>query len=162
MADSDSDDGDLTLQRRLSSSLLAAPPLGVKPKDWSAYIATQASLLDSFSSNRVASSGKGKGCVKKKVLHKPKKSGALQISPSPLDSAAAGPSGRQPKIAKLAPDVEATNQLKKDISLQCFGPSSPEETPKKRKKPRRIISSSEDEEPVHVHAQAPSGKFFLS
>ena len=111
---------------------------------------------------RVASSGKGKGCVKKKVLHKPKKSGAFQISPSPLDSAAAGPSGRQPKIAKLAPDVEATNQLKKDISLQCFGPSSPEETPKKRKKPRRIISSSEDEEPVHVHAQAPSGKFFLS
>ena len=159
MADSDSDDGDLTLQRRLASSLLAAPPLGVKPKDWSAYVATQASILDSFSSSRVAFSGKGKGFVKK-GLHKPKK-GALLVSPSPLDSAAAGPSGRQPKLAKLAPDVEATNQLKRDISLQCFGPSSPEETPKKRKKPRRIISSSEDEEPVHVHAQAPSGKFFL-
>ena len=50
-----------SLQRRLSSSLLAAPPLGVKPKDWSAYMATQASLWDSFSSNRVGFTGKGKG-----------------------------------------------------------------------------------------------------
>ena len=97
MADSDSD-GDLPIQRCLSSSRLAAPPLGVKPKDWSAFLAMQASLWDSHSSNKVAFTGQGKGLTKRKGLNKSQKSGSLQISPSPHDSAAAGPSGRQPKI----------------------------------------------------------------
>ena len=154
MADSDSDDGGLPFQRSLPSPL-AAPPPGVKPKDWSTFIAIQASLWDSRASSKVAFSGQGKGLTRKKGL----KSGSHKVSPSPLDVAAAGPSGRQPK--KLVPEDQATRKLKREISKQCFG-SSPEETPKKKKKFSRVLSSSEDEEePVHFHALAPDGKLLF-
>ena len=47
----------------------AAQSLGLKPKDWPAFLATQSSLLDLYSSNKVAFTGQGKGLFSRKGLN---------------------------------------------------------------------------------------------
>ena len=128
MAESDNDDGGLPIQRSLPSSsphisFLAAQSLGLKPKDWPAFLATQSSLLDLHSSNKVAFTGQGKGLISRKGLNKLQKNGSQKISPHV--SAAAGPSGRQPKIPKLAPYDEATRKLKRRLVFNALGHPRP-------------------------------------
>ena len=129
MAESDNDDGGLPIQRSLPSSsphisFLAAQSLGLKPKDWPAFLATQSSLLDLHSSNKVAFTGQGKGLISRKGLNKLQKNGSQKISPSPHDSAAAGLSGRQPKIPELAHD-EATRKMKRRLVFNALGHPRP-------------------------------------
>ena len=73
MANSVCDDGGLPIQRSLPSTspyncLFAAQSLGLKPKDWPAFLATLSSLLELYSYYIVAFTGQGKGLFSRKGL----------------------------------------------------------------------------------------------
>ena len=98
-------------------------PLVLSPKTGLLF-QPRSPLLDLHSSNKVAFTGQGKGLISRKGLNKLQKNGSQKISPSPHDSAAAGPSGRQPKIPEHAPD-EATRKMKRRLVFNALGHPRP-------------------------------------